>query len=476
MSEACDILVIGGGPAGVEAAMTAAAQGLAVTLVDEAPAAGGQVYRASPKGFRSGHASPDSRRGDALRASLAASRVKAVFDHAIWSASPGFRVDALGPAGPRAFTARAVIVATGAQERVVPFPGWTQPGILGLAGATILLKSQHMLPGRRTLVAGCGPLLFAVAAGLLDAGSEVAAVVDLAARREWLATLPAMLRRPDLSGRGLGWLGRLGAARVPLLSRHTIRRADPVPGGRIAVQVGPVEIDGRPVRDAATRRFEVDAVAVGHGLAPSSDVTRLMRAEHVHDTARGGWRPRVDADGRTSIPGLYVAGDGAGISGAAAAHLDGRLAGWAAAHDLAAFAPADKEQHMAPLRRKAARARRFGHTMAALMTLRPGQVDAIPAETIVCRCEDVTRAELDAAIADGAADVNQLKAWTRCGMGPCQGRVCGDIVGALLAQATGRHAPERPFTGRPPFRPLPLDQLVGEIAYADLELPPPAPL
>ena len=114
--------------------------------------------------------------------------------------------------------------------------------------------------------------------------------------------------------------------------------------------------------------------------------------------------------------------------------------------------------------------------MAKLMALRPAQVAAIPAETVICRCEDVTRAEIDAAVAEGARTVNQLKAWTRCGMGPCQGRVCGDVVGALLAGAGGRREAAGLLTGRTPFRPLPLSQLAGEIDYATLNLPPPAPL
>ena len=474
MTDDCDLVVIGGGPAGVEAALASAESGLRTVLVDEAPAAGGQVYRSRPEGFRGAAVTPEAREGDCLRARLAASAVTTVADHAVWSVSPGFRVDALGPAGARSWRSRAVIAATGAQERVVPFPGWTEPGVIGLAGATILLKSQHVLPGRRTLVAGCGPLLLAVAAGLLKAGGEVAAVVDLASSADWAARLPALAGRPDLLARGAAWLARVKRAGVPILSRHGLLRVESVDGALRAV-VGPVDADRRP-RTGAERLFTVDAVAVGHGLTPSGDVTRLLRAEHLFDAERGGWVARRDLDGRTSLPGLWVAGDGGGIAGAAAAAIDGRLAGLAAARDLGALSPIDHERATERLRRRAGRARRFGTAMAELMALRPAQVEAIPADTVVCRCEDVTRAEIEDAMAHGAVTANQLKAWTRCGMGPCQGRVCGDVAGALLARAAGRREDVGSFTGRTPFRPLSLDALAGDCDYADIALPPPAPL
>jgi thioredoxin reductase len=444
-----DVLVIGGGPAGVGAALAAAGHGLAVTLVDEAPQAGGQVYRATPRTFRNTPTTSDHRIGETLRYRLAESVVETIFDHAVWSVSPGFRVDALGPRGLHCWHSRAVIVATGAQERVVPFPGWTLPGVIGLAGATILLKSQHMLPGRRTLVAGCGPLLLAVAAGILKAGGEVAGVIDLASRREWLSTLSHAISRPDLLARGTAWAGRLKAAGVPILSRHSILRVEPGSKGLHAV-VGPLDPHGRPVCEGKQRLFDVDAVAVGNGLTPSTDITRLLQADHVFNAAQGGWHARIDSDFRTSVAGLYAVGDATGISGAAAAELDGQLAGLAAAHDLGALPAPAYESQVPPLRSRAARARRFGGAMARLMALKPGQVAAVPAGTILCRCEDVTRAEIDAAIGEGAVTVNQLKAWTRAGMGPCQGRICGDIIGTLLAGSTEGCETAQQFTGRSP--------------------------
>ncbi|MBI0436101.1 NAD(P)/FAD-dependent oxidoreductase [Roseomonas sp. KE0001] len=468
-----DLIVIGAGPAGIAAALRASALGLRVVLLDDQPQAGGQVHRA-PAGTRPVPPSPEARTGTVLRDGLAGSAVEARPGHQVWSVSADFRVDALGPEGPCHWQAPALIVATGAQERVMPFPGWTLPGVVGLAAATLLLKAHGIAPGARTLVAGCGPLLGAVAAGILKAGGQVAAVADLAAPADWARRLPAMAARPDLLARGAGWAARLRRAGVPLLFRTTVAEVEATATG-LRARLCPVDADGRP-RPGGTV-VEADAVAVGHGLLPSTEITRLLRVEHAFDAVAGNWAARLDGDGRSSRRGLYVAGDGGGIQGAAAAPLRGELAALAAARDLGRLDAGAQDRLAAPLRRRLARAARFGRAMAGLMAPRPGQVEAITPGAVVCRCEDVTRAEIEAAAAEGAREVNQLKAWTRCGMGPCQGRVCGDTAAALLARHHGIAREEAGlFTGRTPLRPLPLAQLTGEFGYADIVLPPPAPL
>jgi NADPH-dependent 2,4-dienoyl-CoA reductase/sulfur reductase-like enzyme len=474
VSQPTDLIVVGAGPAGVEAALAASEHGLSVRLVDEAAQAGGQVYRAPPRAFGMSFQQKADPLGVSLRDRLRAGNVTTHFDHIVWSVSPGYRIDALGPDGAVSWSARGIIAATGAQERVVPFPGWTLPGVTGLAGATIMLKSQGMLPGQLTLAAGQGPLLLEVAIGILKSGGKLAAVVDLASQAEWLADWPAIASRPDLVLQGLAWQAKLRLAGVPMLYRHAIRRTE-TQGDQLVVSIGPVDADGAPSL-GMEREFLVDAVTVGNGLTASTDITRLLRAGHRFEGLRGGWVPERDEHFRTTLPGLYVAGDGAGIAGAAAAAVDGRLAALSAARDLGAISDESYQRLVSPMRRKARSVKRFGTAMAKLMTLHPAQVAAIVDETIVCRCEDVTRGEICAAAREGARSVNQVKAWTRCGMGPCQGRICGDIVGEIV---TGRgHSREEAgyFTGRTPFRPLPLDELAPPIAYDDLQLPPPAPL
>jgi thioredoxin reductase/bacterioferritin-associated ferredoxin len=480
MSDA-DVIVLGGGPAGVAAAMSAWGCGLSVILIDEQEQAGGQVYRALPDAFTGDRAAlgPDQREGDRLRRDVSQSKIAARFGRQAWSVAPGFVVQAIAGETLERYEAPRLIVATGASERIVPMPGWTLPGVIGLAAATILIKSQRMLPGARTVVAGAGPLLAAVAVGIVKGGGSVAAVVDLSARREWLGAARAMLARPDLALRGAGWITALVRAGVPILSGHGVTAIEGAQSVE-AVQIAPVDASGRSIAGATPQRIACDSVALGHGLVPSTDVTRLLRAEHVFDPAAGGWIARSDDWGRTSIPGLYVAGDGARIAGAAAAAIRGRIAGRAAAIDAGKAStapqlpPGTRERRLDP-RAGLAPALRFGAAMAQLMRPRQAMIADVPRDCIVCRCEDVTRGEIEEALDAGARDVNQLKSWTRCGMGPCQGRICGEAAAMLVASRTGSRESAGQFTGRSPLRPLPYAAVTGEFDYSELNLPVPAP-
>ncbi len=469
-----DVLVIGGGPAGMAAASTAAQHGLATTLIDEQAIPGGQVYRALPESYRvQGDLGADHRTGEALRKELASSGAAVAMGHRVWNARPGFRVDTIAAESPQSWTAPALIVATGTTERQLPFPGWTMPGVIGLAAATILIKSQRLLPGRRVVVAGVGPLLAAVAIAIVKAGGEVAAIVDAAWPSEWLAKLPRLAARPDLLLRGAQWVAQLHRAGVRHLGGHVVTRA--LGGDHLdAVEIATLGADGRPQRD--TNRIACDALTVGFGLVPNTDITRLLRARHVYAAQRGGWIAERDADMRSSVPGLYLAGDGGGISGAVAAELQGRLAAFAVLRDQDRLSTTAHAGTTALLRQHHARAARFGGAMAELMAIRPALHQATPADCIVCRCEDVPRSEIEAAIDAGARDVNQLKAWTRAGMGPCQGKMCGDVVAELVAARAGTRATVGAFTARPPLRPLSTAALIGQFDYRDIPIPKPAPL
>lgn len=477
MTERADILVIGAGPAGIGAAVTAAARGLSVALVDLAETGGGQVYRAPPRGYRLPPdfvTAQDIAAGDRLRDELESSPVRRALGHTLWSIAPGFHAHTVGPEGLTEWQTNAVIAATGTHERVIPFPGWTLPGIIGLAAATVLLKSQQTLPGTATVVAGCGPLLALVAASILKGGGRVVAVVDLAGPGEWFANLRVMASRPRLLARGLGWMRAIRAAGAPYLFRHAVVEAR---GGDAVdeVLVAPVDGDGRPRPGRGHRAFKVDSLTVGHGLVPTNEVTRLLGARHVYRPRAGGWIPEQECPLRTSVENLYVAGDCAGIAGAESAVSRGRLAGLMAALDMGAI-DRDGFSHLAaPHQAELRRVERFGRTMAGMMALRPGLLDTVTADTMVCRCEEVSRAEIDSALADGVCHVNQLKAWTRCGMGPCQGRMCGETAASLVAANTGGRARAGQWTARVPIRPVAMESLLGDYTYDDIPTPPPAP-
>lgn len=464
-----DLIVIGAGPAGASAAIEAAKLGLRTLLLEEQPAAGGQVWRAPDQ-------EPDEpKEGEALRAALRASTVRCAFGHRVWHVEHGFSVAALGPDGPESFAAPGLIVATGAQERHVPVPGWDRHGVIGLAAATILLKSARVLPGRRVVVAGTGPLLPLVAAAIIDGGGRVAAVVDANRRRDWLRRPATLLARPRLAARGAGWIAKLVRARVPLLPGHALRRiegSDAVDG----VVAGPVGRKSEP-RAGTERRFDCDAVCYGFGLQPATEITRLLGAVQAWQPTLGGWSPRITGEQATSVPGLYACGDGAGVLGVAAAPLRGQVTAIAAARDLGHLDAARAAALLARLQRALRNAARFGAAMTALAMPRPGIAAAITPATIVCRCERLSRAALEAAVAEGAVTLNDLKSATRCGMGPCGGRLCEYAAALLIAARTGR-GPEAigQATARPPLRPVPMGALTGSFEYESLAQAEPAPL
>jgi thioredoxin reductase/bacterioferritin-associated ferredoxin len=465
---AVELLVLGAGPAGIGAAVEASRCGVETVILDEQPVAGGQVYRALSDSLKVSDAAAlgeDYATGTGLRAELAESNVEGAFGEKVWFAAPGFRIESVGSGGVRRWQSKALISATGTSERVIPVPGWTTPGVIGLAAATVLLKAQQMVPGETTVVAGCGPLVTAVTASILKGGGRVAAMVDVASRSEWLGALPALLRRPDLLQRGMRWQRLIRQAGVPVLHRHAVTevRGD---GGVSEVVVRPVDGDWRP--HGAERVFQADAVALGHGLVPGTEVTRLLRAEHEFVDDRGGWIAKQDGDFRTTVEGLYVAGDGCGISGGAAAEIEGRIAGLTAALDLGKLEKTAYATKTAPLRRSMAQAESVGVRMSHMMTPRPGILDTITPDTVVCRCEDVTRGEIEETLEAGAFEVNQLKSWTRCGMGPCQGRMCGDVTARLVADRVGGREKAGSWTARVPIRPVALDDLAGEFEYEDI--------
>ena len=470
----CDLVVVGAGPAGTNAALAAAQLGLDVVLIDEAPAAGGQVWRA-PAASSAGEpeTDPDLKAGSALRAELADSSVHCLLGASVWSVAPGFVVSLCDDDGAWSVRARRLVAATGAWERTVPFPGWTLPGVFGLAAGTVLQKRSGRLPGRRIAIAGRGPLLMALAAKAIKAGQPPVALIDAGRRSDWVRAAAGFAGSPAVLAQGAAWAAQVMRARVQHRYAHAVVAAHG--GSRLeAIDVAPLDAAGAPA--GATSRIAVDTLFVGDGLVAGAELTRLLGAAHDHDALRGGLVPRLDDFGRTTVPGLYAAGDGAGIRGAGPAVLAGRLAGLAAASDAGRLPKDDLLAAAAPISRRLRRIAPIADASCRLMRVPDARIAAIPPETVVCRCEDVTRGELEVAIARGAGELNQLKHFTRLGMGPCQGRMCGATAAALLALATGEGQTEVGFTPRTPLRPVPLDRLIGTFDYADLPVPKPAPL
>ena len=263
MSSRVELAVLGAGPAGVAAALTASECNVSVLILDRSASAGGQVYRrpTGPLGVQQLKKWPDEVKGERLREQLSSSAVSCRFERAVWSVERGFRIDTVGPAGVETWEAERLLVASGTTERVIPFPGWTLPGVMGLAAATALLKSQRVLPGQRPVVAGSGPLLWAVASGIVAGGGMPAAVIDLADTRRWVSSLPALFSRPTDLLKGLGWMHSIRGQQVPVISSAAVRKVWRE-GASLVVEVVERNRDGTLRREGQERRLSADVLCL----------------------------------------------------------------------------------------------------------------------------------------------------------------------------------------------------------------------
>lgn len=430
------IVVVGAGPAGVRAAEALVEAGLRPVLVDEGLRDGGQIFRRQPEGFtRPYEKLYGSEAGKARAMHERFARLRERLDYRsgtlAWNVAAGaVHVVCDGRADRLPFD--ALIVCAGATDRLMPVPGWELAGCYSLGAAQVALKSQACAVGARTAFLGSGPLLYLVATQYLLAGAAVAAVLDTAPPpRSWPA-LRGLLARPLLSWQGLALQRSLRRAGVPILQA-----------------VMPIAIDGDSqagvaavrVRDAGgrERRFEADAVALGWHLRAESQLADLARCEFVFEPGSRQWLPRVDEDGRSSVAGVYLAGDGSRLLGADAAQAAGRLAALAAMADLRH--PAGARLHAdeaASLRRTLARLDRFRAGLLAAFPWPHALASALPDETIVCRCECISAGELRASVRDhGSRELNRAKAFSRVGMGRCQGRYCAHAGAEIIAAAAG---------------------------------------
>ncbi|WP_411136754.1 FAD-dependent oxidoreductase [Streptomyces sp. C10] len=465
-SDLYDLAVIGAGCAGLAGAVTAAGHGLSVALLDASPQTGGQFYRHPAPAL--GAARPEALHHDwrafaGLRRRLERSDVRHLSGHHVWAVTKedgdlwavhaATGADGADERSVRV-RARTVLLATGAYERQLPFPGWTLPGVVGAGGAQAMLKSGLVLPGRRIVVAGSGPLLLAVASSLAAAGAQVPAVIEASGYQGYARRPRALAANP----RKLAEAAVHGAAllrhRVRLRTRSAVTEVHGT--DRVsAVTVTRLDRDWRPVRGTG-RRIACDALAVGHGLVPQIELATALGCA-TRTTADGTSALALDGLQETSVRGLWAAGETGGVGGAQLARAEGELAGLAAAVRLHGHPV--HEGRVRELRRRRDRMRAFAEAMAVSHAPAAGWTDWLTDDTDVCRCEEVTAGRIREAVTDlGARDAHTVKLLTRAGMGWCQGRMCGTAAACLAA---GGGAVEPPAERRPFAVPVPLSALAS---------------
>lgn len=458
--QSCELAIIGGGPAGMAAATQAAALGVDALVLDEQPAPGGQIYR----GIETVQATraadmrilgEDYAEGAALTAAFRASGAAYEPNSVVWQALEDGRIGVSCNGASHMLSAQRILLASGAMERPVPVPGWTMPGVMGAGAAQTLLKTAGIVPDVPVVILGSGPLIYLIAVQFARAGVPITAVLLTTPElgmADAMKVFPGALRSGRTLLKGLAWRSELRSQGIPM--RHGVTR----PAIEGETQAEAVSF----THDETRHRIGCGLVLLHNGIIPNTQPSLATRCRHEWEAVQQYWRPVTDEWGATSRARIAVAGDGAAILGAQAAASLGRLAALDAAARLGRIDLARRDALAAEDLAQLARQQSLRTVLDRLFPPDNDLLAPTSAGDIVCRCEEVTVAELQDAVAHGCTDINRVKAFTRCGMGPCQGRMCGPAAAQVIARALGQTA-DQPgqFRVRMPVRPVPLAELAA---------------
>lgn len=456
MADRVPLAIIGAGPAGLAAAAEAARCGLDVALIDEQKAPGGQIYRGVGRAHRSTKEilGPEYGRGEALLREIDTPSVTHLSGATVWQVTPEREIYLTRDGASQVLKADDVVIATGAMERPMPFPGWTLPGVMSAGAGQILLKTAGLVPRGALILAGSGPLLLLVAVQYLRAGVTIDAIVETTPRGNYLAAtryLPAAVTASSYLRRGMALLREIGKHGIPHYKGAS--KLEAAGNGRVEA----LRFTCRK------RRHELpcSTLLLHIGVVPNVQITRSLGLDHEWHALQRCWRPRLGESGETGIEGLWVAGDGGGIGGAMAAEIEGRIAGLRVAGKLGAIGSEACRSRLDAERRKRDHHRAARPFIDALY-LPSREFLSPPDETVVCRCEEVSAGDIRKFVVLGCLGPNQTKSFGRPGMGPCQGRLCGLTVSEIIADARDRPLTEVGYYRiRPPIKPVTLGELAA---------------
>lgn len=443
------IVIVGAGPAGVEAALTLVEAGLSPIVIDAAARSGGQIYRRPPDTHTRQYKAIYG--ADAADAQELHARFDAILDKIdyrpntrVWAAhETSLFLD--GPNGQEIVPFKKLVLCTGAIDRVYPIMGWEATGCYSLGGSQIALKSQALALGDPIGFVGAGPLLWLVAWQHMKSGTTVAGVWCTSSWKNLLKAAPFLALRPALALRGLGQI--VGLWRAGVLIKFGTR-----PLAVKSDAAGQVTGFAWKTRGEA-RETAMKALALGWHLRSEIQLSQIVNVP----TLPGKNHPSVDATGRSAVAGIYMAGDGVEVLGADAARTSGWIAAQSVLEDIHSSLRLSDRIRYVFARLRLARLRGFAKGLGyAFPPLEEGYFNALPEETIICRCEAVRVSAVEATIGDwNTTDLNRIKALTRAGMGRCQGRYCNEALTSFVLARTGcpraQIAPQRPQT---PLYPL----------------------
>lgn len=470
MIESFELAVIGAGPGGMEATISAAGFGVRTVLIDSYPQPGGQYFMQIPSSFKVDYENKAETIGRNLVNHVLKVPSLKILNCLVWGLfqeeNGNWLVALYGENAPKYIRAKNLVLSTGSYDTPVAFPGWTLPGVVTSGGTLVLLKNQRVAPGKRAVVSGTGPLLFSVAAHLIEAGVEVVALCEAN------HILPrgvkhafTMLKQWDRLTEGVKYMKTILGAKTPYKIGWSIVEARGKDSVEQAV-IAKVDKSGHSI-PGTEKIFDVDLVVSGFTLTPNTGLPRMIDCEMTYQAGKGGWIPVRDADFQTSIPNVYVVGDGAGVGGAENARLEGKIAGLAVARNSGNLSATRAKQFRLEIQYELHQQQSFGGLLSDLFSPPSGLVSLLKDDTIICRCEEITLGEIKDAIQMGARSIGEVKMLTRTGMGNCQGRMCEHTVAAIIADQLASEGVTREEVGyysiRPPLHPLPQSFLADAV-------------
>lgn len=464
MKKRYDVIVVGAGPAGMTCSTELASRGLEVAVFDEQARPGGQIYR-NINGTTARQREvlgPDYLDGAAIAQAFGDAQKSGKLEYfprtRVWQADEKGEVCCSRDGKSGRIAADYLVLSTGAMERPVPFPGWTLPGVMTCGGASNLFKDSGLAPKEPTVIAGSGPLVWLVAEHLLHLKCPVAAILDTTPQSQMFSAMkhmPDALKRFGYMMKGVKMI--LGVQKMAWKAGVAVHRG---------VKNLTAEGDERLQRVCATvgskmLSFDATTLLVSEGVIPNVNLFRQVGCRHAWDPVQRFWYPETDGNGRTSLPFVYVAGDGAFVHGAHPAAAKGRITALAIAKEMRRISPDYFEELVAPVRdylHEELLPRPFVDAMYAPKE----DLFAVADDLKVCRCEGVTAGRIRELVRNGHYDHNDIKAMIRCGMGPCQGRMCTSAVNEIIAHESGRELKSlRPHRLRPPIKPVTLEELAN---------------
>jgi NADPH-dependent 2,4-dienoyl-CoA reductase/sulfur reductase-like enzyme len=461
-----DLVIVGGGPAGLAAASEAASHGLTVAVIDERVTFGGQIYKQMGIGFSVKNDSAltaEQKRGTQLIHSVENPLISPMLSTTVLSIEGSTLMIVENGSSAKKIEFKRLLLSPGAYDRPVAFPGWTLPGVITAGGAQTLVKTQRVSPGDRILFAGSGPLALAFPAQIKDYGANVVLALE-SGRGPRISDLPSLIvaipGNIHLLRDAVKYRWGLLKTRVPMRYQRMIVEV----GGRNKVEYAvhsKVDRNWRPIA-GTEERVEVDAVCVGYGFLPSTELLRLLGCSFTYKENLGGFCVDVDEWGQTSVENVFAAGDGAGVEGVYVATYRAKVAAIKVAEELGKITTPEAEQLAAKSRKGIASKRKFQKFLFRMYSVGEGIYELCDSNTTICRCESVKKEKIDEAI-NTTSDVSVVKALTRAGMGLCQGRNCQRQIAALISKRHNMEIADVPVaTPRFPVKPVSLGSIADE--------------